>query len=157
MQLTQTRKGKHISKPYIHLTSYRPFWRISKKKFKLSGEISFYWLLSSLPSTILILFDLSSSVAPWLRRCRPFLWQHCGYDRVRAVPRAKVLLAVHHASHLRSKFFLFPVFSCFDVISFHVDMNAFHKSLRLSQLLSPAISCWQQISIIVMVLDSLTC
>lgn len=39
----------------------------------------------------------------WLCRCGPFLWQHWGHDRVPTVPRAEVLLAVHHAVHLWSE------------------------------------------------------
>lgn len=36
-------------------------------------------------------------------RCGPFLWQHWRHDWVSSVPYAEVLLAVHHAAHLRGE------------------------------------------------------
>lgn len=74
-----------------------------------------------------VFFDLSSSAPPWLCRCRPFLWQHCRYGRIHAIPGVEVLLAVHRAALFRGKLW-FLVCTVLMFISFHETFCSFLSS-----------------------------
>lgn len=99
-------------------------------------KLRLHHLILHLPPKPFCSLWLTSSSCPWLRRCRPFLWQHWGHDRVPTIPRAEVLLVVHHAAPLRSKtltpasplcfnVYFLSCFHCYSLFSYFITQNTF--------------------------------